>query len=66
MDALGASGRLGGGDNVPEPPNLAGLLGDPAFQELLAQRIYGLQFLLLDVDMVEARLERILGLIEAG
>ena len=66
LDALGASGRLGGGDNVPEPPNLAGLLGDPAFQELLAQRIYGLQFLLLDVDMVEARLERILGLIEAG
>lgn len=64
-DALRSAGRLRRIDMDPRS-DLSALLSDPTFLEMMSWRVNNLENVLDEVDIVEASIHHILGLLEAG
>lgn len=64
-DALRSAGRLRRIDTDPRS-DLSALLSDPTFLEMMSWRVNSLENVLDEVDIVEASIHHILGLLEAG
>jgi hypothetical protein len=64
FDALRSAGRLRRLDTEPRS-DLSHLASDPVFLEMMSWRVNGLENLLDEVDIVEASIQDILGMLEA-